>query len=424
MALINARQRGCKKLLLSGAWLCALILFISLIVHKKPKVHYRSLMFRNDETPEDECDCDKILQGDPDEIKHAKILTITKNFMNITQITDEQYVKQTEDCETFLRTRKYITFPMSVEEEAFPVAYSIVVHHKVQNFERLLRSIYSPQNLYCIHVDKKASQSTTKAIHAIVSCIENVFLASQIEEVVYASWSRVQADINCMKDLYQVSSRWKYFINLCGQDFPIKTNLEIVHALKALAGANSLETEITPPNKMYRWKKRHQLINGIIQTTSQDKSLPPFGTKIFTGGAYIVVSRDFVRYVLEDSKAQVLMSWLNDTYSPDEIIWATLQRIPGVPGFIRAHPKYDITDIYSISRIIKWAAHEGALDAVYPACQGIHIRTVCVYGVGDLQWLLKQRHLFANKFDTDFDPIAIRCLEKYLRHKALKSIIN
>lgn len=377
-------------------------------------------MFGDDETPEDECDCKKIFQGDTDEIERAKIMTITKSFKNIIQLTDEQYVKETQNCGYFLRTRKYLLSPLSREEEAFPVAYSIVIHHKVQNFERLLRSIYSPQNFYCIHVDKKAPESTMRAVRAIISCIDNVFLASQLEHVVYASWSRVQADINCMKDLYQVSSRWKYFINLCGQDFPIKTNLEVVRALKALAGANSLESVITPTNKEHRWRKRHQVIDGRIQATNKDKNPPPFDIRIFSGGAYIVVSRDFVHYVLEDPKAKVLISWLNDTYSPDEFIWATLQRIPGVPGFLRAHTKFDITDIYSISRLIKWEGHEGGLDAVYPACQGIHIREVCVYGVGDLQWILEQHHLFANKFDTDFDPIAIRCLEKYLRHKALK----
>lgn len=381
-------------------------------------------MFGSDESPEDECDCHKILRGDPGEIEHAKTLAITKSFKELTRVTDGQYVKQTEDCEAFRRTRKYMPFPLSEEEKAFPVAYSIVVHHKVQNFERLLRSIYVPQNLYCVHVDKKAPLSTRKAISAIVSCIDNVFLASRTEEVVYASWSRVQADINCMKDLYQVSSRWKYFINLCGQDFPIKTNLEIVRALKALGGANSLETESTPANKDYRWKKMHQVINGSIRKTNKDKSPPPFGLKVFSGNAYIVVSRDFVRFALENPKAKALMSWVNNTYSPDEFIWATMQRMPGVPGFLRAHSKFDITDIYSISRLIKWAGHEGADNAVYPACQGTHIRQVCVYGVGDLQWILEQHHLFANKFDTDFDPIAIRCLEKYLRQKALKSVIN
>ncbi|XP_060786696.1 beta-1,3-galactosyl-O-glycosyl-glycoprotein beta-1,6-N-acetylglucosaminyltransferase-like isoform X1 [Neoarius graeffei] len=418
MASIKVQQRRFWRSLLSGV--CVLILLVSLIIYEKSKMNYKSLMFRDDETPEDECDCKKILQGDIDEIKRAKILTITKSFKNITRITDEQYVKQTKDCEKFLRTRKYLLSPLSEEEEAFPVAYSIVIHHKVQNFERLLRSIYSPQNFYCIHVDKKAPESTMRAINAIVSCIDNVFLASQFEQMVYASWSRVQADINCMKDLYQVSNRWKYFINLCGQDFPIKTNLEIVHALKALAGGNSLETVTTPQNKVHRWKKRYQVINGRIRRTNQNKKTPPFGMKIFTGGAYIVVSRDFVRYVLEDPKAQVLMSWLNDTYSPDEFIWATMQRIPGVPGFLRAHSKFDIMDTYSISRLIKWTRYEGNINAVYPACQGIHVRSVCVYGVGDLQWITEQHHLFANKFDTDFDPITIRCLEKYLRNKALK----
>lgn len=408
-------------LLSFGAWMCVLLIFASLMVKKKPKMNYTSLMFSDDETLEDECDCKKILQGDIDEIRHAKILAITKSFKTTAQITDEQYVKQAEDCREFLKTRKYFRFPLSEEEEAFPVAYAIVIHHKVQNFERLLRSVYSPQNFYCIHVDKKTKESTRRAVSAIVSCLDNVFLSSQSEQVIYASWSRVQADINCMKDLYKVSSQWKYFINLCGQDFPIKTNLEIVRALKALAGFNSLETYITPPNKVNRWKKRHQVINGGIQATNQVKTQPPFGIKVFSGGAYIVVSRDFVRYVIEDPKAQVLMSWFNDTYSPDELIWATMQRIPGVPGFLRAHPKFDVTDIYSISRLVKWAAHEGGFDAVYPPCQGIHVRDICVYGVGDLQWMVEQHHLFANKFDTDFDPIAIRCLEKYLRHKALKN---
>ncbi|KAI5094769.1 beta-1,3-galactosyl-O-glycosyl-glycoprotein beta-1,6-N-acetylglucosaminyltransferase 3, partial [Silurus meridionalis] len=414
MALINVSRRK-FWMLLFGSWTSVFVLLVLLIIQEKTKMSYRSLMFKDD-TIEDECDCKKILQEDTDEIDHAKLLTVTKGFRNATQITDEEYIKQTKDCKKFLRTRKYILFPLSEEEEAFPVAYSIVIHHKVQNFERLLRSIYNPQNFYCIHLDKKAAESTMRAVSNIVSCFDNVFLASQSEEVIYASWSRVQADINCMKDLYRVSSHWKYFINLCGQDFPIKTNLEIVRALKALAGANSLESEITPPHKENRWKKSHQVINGKIKNSNQDKNPPPFGIKMFSGGAYIVVSRDFVNYVLNDPKAQVLISWLKDTYSPDEIIWATMERIPGVPGFLRAHAKFDISDIYSISRLIKWGGHEGE---VYPVCQGIHVRDICVYGVGDLYWMLQQHHLFANKFDTDFDPIAIRCLEKYLRHKAL-----
>ncbi|XP_026851539.2 beta-1,3-galactosyl-O-glycosyl-glycoprotein beta-1,6-N-acetylglucosaminyltransferase [Electrophorus electricus] len=419
MGLLNRRKRRFRRVLLAGALMCVFMLTLSVVLHEEAQVAYSWLEFRDDETPEDECQCQKVIQGDVEEIEHAKVLTITKSFKNKTHISDKSYIELTNDCEVFRTTRKYLPLPLSEEEEAFPVAYSIVVHHKVQNFERLLRSIYAPQNFYCIHVDKKAPESVMTAINSIVSCFDNVFIASQLEKVIYASWSRVQADINCMRDLLQISSNWKYFINLCGQDFPIKTNLEIVRALKALGGGNSLETEVMPQYKMGRWKKSFRIIDDAIQNTNQDKKPPPFGIKIFSGGAYIVVSRAYVRFVLEDPKAQALISWSNDTYSPDEFLWATMQRIPEVPGYLRANSKYDITDISTISRLIKWSYHEGALDAVYPPCQGTHVRAVCVYGAGDLQWMLEQRHLFANKFDTDFDPIAIRCLEKYLRHRAL-----
>ncbi|XP_066500228.1 beta-1,3-galactosyl-O-glycosyl-glycoprotein beta-1,6-N-acetylglucosaminyltransferase-like [Hoplias malabaricus] len=414
------RQKKFWRLLLLGLFACLSILVLSVFVYREIQLDYSWLDFKHDDNPDDRCDCEKIIKGDEEEVEQAKLLSITKAFKNQTRISDDQYINLTRNCERFRMTRKYLPFSLSEEEEAYPLAYSIVVHHKVQNFERLLRAIYAPQNFYCIHVDTKSPESTRKAIDAIVSCFDNVFVANKLVKVVYASWSRVQADLNCMKELYYLNKNWKYFINLCGQDFPMKTNLEIVRALKKLKGGNSMETEAMPLGKEYRWKKRHIVNDGIVQTTNEDKEPPPHGIKIFSGGAYMVVSRDFTRFVLEDPKVQDLIKWSVDTYSPDEFLWATLQRMPGVPGFIRGHPKFDVSDMNSISRLVKWMYHEGALDAVYPPCQGIHVRAICVYGVGDLGWMLEQNHLFANKFDTEFDPIAIRCLEEYLRHRALQ----
>lgn len=135
----------------------------------------------------------------------------------------------------------------------------------MQNFERLLRAIYAPQNFYCIHVDKKAEPSVFNAILAITSCFPNVFLVSQSVDVVYAGWPRVQADLNCMADLYNTSKRWKYFLNLCGQDFPLKTNLEMVRMLKLLNGGNSMESENMPPEKKWRVTNAHQIVDGKIQ---------------------------------------------------------------------------------------------------------------------------------------------------------------
>lgn len=135
----------------------------------------------------------------------------------------------------------------------------------MQNFERLLRAIYTPQNIYCVHVDKKSDASFFSAVTAITSCFPNVFMVSQAVDVVYAAWPRVQADLNCMADLYNASTKWKYLINTCGQDFPLKTNLEIVRKLRSLQGGNSMESEQMPEGKKWRVKNAHHIVDGAIQ---------------------------------------------------------------------------------------------------------------------------------------------------------------
>lgn len=138
-----------------------------------------------------------------------------------------------------------------------------------------------------------------------------------------------------------------------------------------------------------------------------------------------MVNRGFIHSVLTDLRIQKLMEWAKDTYSPDEFLWATIQRLHAVPGSQWPNRMHDMTEITAIARLVKWIdmeGLEGSPHAAYPECQGHHVREVCVFGVGDLQWLVQQHHLFANKFDMDSDPIAVFCLEKYLRLRTLAMI--
>uniref|UniRef100_A0A3Q4GRE3 Beta-1,3-galactosyl-O-glycosyl-glycoprotein beta-1,6-N-acetylglucosaminyltransferase-like n=1 Tax=Neolamprologus brichardi TaxID=32507 RepID=A0A3Q4GRE3_NEOBR len=377
-------------------------------------LRYQWLQYANDdESPEKVCKCSAILQGEKEELQKAKLLTITKDFQKIIQIPDEYYINATQDCRKFKITRKYITIPLSKEEEEFPLAYSMVVHHKVQNFERLLRAIYTPQNIYCVHVDKKAPASVFIAINAITSCFQNVFMVSKPVNVVYAGWTRVQADLNCMADLYNTSTTWKYFINLCGQDFPLKMNSPGENGVPGNA-APSLGHFLSVEHGTHTHSHAH-----ICMYTDTDLHSPPHPLQTPS----TLISSMFV---LEDERIQALIEWAKDTYSPDEFLWATIQRMPGVSGSTWPNRKFDITDMNAIARMVKWQWHEGSegsLQAVYPECKGHHVRSICVYGAGDLQWLTEQHHLFANKFDADRDPIAVYCLEKYLRHKALIELV-
>lgn len=364
-------------------------------------------------------DCAGVVRGDEKAVRDALLSNLeVKNKRE--PLTPEEYLNMTKDCGSFKESRRYIDFPLSEEEADFPIAYSMVIHHKIEMFERLLRSLYAPQNVYCVHVDSKAPAAFQQAVRAIAACFPNVFMASRLESVVYASWSRLQADLNCMQDLLRSPVPWRYVLNTCGTDFPIKTNAETVRALRVLQGQNSMESEKPTAYKQERWKYRHQVEQFIVRTATE-KPPPPLHSPMFTGSAYIAVTRAFVRHVLEDPEAQQFLEWAKDTYSPDEHVWATLNRAPGVPGAVPHNDKFQMSDMNALPRLVKWQYLDGdtSRGAPYPPCTGRFQRGVCIYGAGDVAWMLRQHHLLANKFDSEVDDAAIQCLESHLRRKAL-----
>lgn len=68
-------------------------------------------------------------------------------------------------------------------------------------------------------------------------CVNNVHILENRQDVTYATYSRLEADFLCMKKLLEMSDKWKYLINLCGQDFPIKSNTELIDDLKSRNGS-------------------------------------------------------------------------------------------------------------------------------------------------------------------------------------------
>jgi N-acetyllactosaminide beta-1,6-N-acetylglucosaminyltransferase len=236
-------------------------------------------------------------------------------------------------CKDYLIQNHYVTSPLSEEEAAFPLAYVMVIHKDFDTFERLFRAIYMPQNIYCVHVDEKASPELKHSVWQLLNCFPNAFLASKMETVVYAGISRLQADLNCMKDLVTSKIPWKYLINTCGQDFPLKTNKEIIQYLKGFKGKNITPGVLPPAHAIARTKYVHQENTGkggfFMKRTNLLKTTPPHQLTIYFGTAYVALTRDFVNFVLNDKRALDLLQWSKDTYSPDEHFWVTLNRIPG-----------------------------------------------------------------------------------------------
>jgi len=381
-------------------------------------------------------DCDRVVKDDQAEIALASLKRLQAKAIRVgtsNSLTEEAIYDKIVDnsCASFISERRYITDTLSQEEEKFPLAYSIVVHKDAGQVERLLRAIYRPQNSYCIHIDVKATTNFFLALQNLADCFPNVFVSKKREDVIYTHFSRLQADLNCMEVLLEKNRKWKYFINLCGQDFPLRTNAQMIKYLSYMYPQNSIESFIMPEHKKARYRSVFEIGNTAkgeyskgLKRTEKRKESPPVKMDLYAGSAYFVATREFVEWALKNSTAQSIIDWSRDTYSPDEMLWATLTRLSGSPGFLHPNIKWDKNEFQVITRIVKWhSLEEGAPIATpksYPKCHGYHKRGICVYGLGDIGWLLQRDQFFANKFDADSpygDDFAIQCLEKELRKR-------
>ena len=209
--------------------------------------------------PDVDVDCQKIVAGD-------------KIALNVTSDKFKSYKRpaRTNDtfanisnCAAFKKERGYIEHPLTVEELEFPLAFGLLVYKEIEQVERLLRAIYRPQHYYCFHVDLKNETTRNKTYNGLVNiarCFDNVFVASERVSVSWGNISILQAEHICMKELWK-KNRWKYYINLTGQEFPLKTNFEIMKILKAMDGANVVFGSHTRQVKLY--EPRQETSNNV-----------------------------------------------------------------------------------------------------------------------------------------------------------------
>ena len=179
--------------------------------------------------------CPDLISGNNKAIKIGKAVT----RWEVVNLKSYDFTSPKFDCEDFRTKQEYI-MTSSEEELDFPLAFSIVLYKDVAQFEKLLRAIYRPHNYYSIHVDAKADPSIHRAVKLISQCLDHVVVITRPVAVTWGRFTVLEADLLCMRELLK-HGHWKYFINLTGQEYPLKTNLEIVKILKIFRGANNVD---------------------------------------------------------------------------------------------------------------------------------------------------------------------------------------
>ena len=363
-------------------------------------------------TPPVRANCSRILAGDRVEIDR-----VNKTLSNWTNaVTDEDFYQQLQNC-TWLRNSFTDNLYNSEVEREFPIAFTMVVHNSPQQVLRLLRLLYRPQNAYCIHYDIKSKFSSF--FESIASCFDNVMIASKLERVVWGHYTILQAQLNCMSDLLRYRetrvSKWKYIVNLCGKELPLLTNREMVRKMMKLNGASSIIAESCAKRKQIIERRlRHPVYlnenkTALILYLSLKLGKPPFDISVYhKSSSYNALSFDFANYVTTNKYAKDVYEFFKKTKNAEEHYYATLYKIPGVPGGfdgkIPARDYFEIAGSYWTKSNTLGKQH---------ACQGLEIHQVCIVAVGDLQEVAGQTgKLFHNKYFMENDHVVMNCMEE------------
>ncbi len=275
-------------------------------------------------------DCKMLLLGHINEQKKAqKLLSNLKTGEKINLLPDSNFMFRRSKCDLFREVRGYDKHKTIRLEYQFPLAFIILVDNNVEQFERFLRTIYRPHNVYCIHVDFESSKAVKDAIKSIADCFDNVFIPTKTEIVYYAHFSLLKAQLNCMSDLLNMEElisegkhsnlarkkaiNWKYVLNAASTFLPLRTNLELVRILNVYNESSDVGV-LDDPRFWFRHKTRfeYNVFKGKNVDLGVPKKAPPYDFKIMKGSNYIAASKLFVDYVINSKYGKELIEWSRD----------------------------------------------------------------------------------------------------------------
>lgn len=273
------------------------------------------------------------------------------------------------------------------------IAYFILVHRYPEQFRRMFNAIWHADNHYLIHVDKRSGIALQREIAVFLSGYPNASLLKS-ENMQWGGYSLVDAELRGMAELLKVNAQWDFFINMSGQDFPLKSQESVFDFLKQHRGKDFLKL-------MNQRDCRPETLNRIEHyfLEQDDRMSEPMmprrflsGVTPYIGNQWMMVSRQFCEFVTKSPEVERFRLFYQNTLIPDEGFFQT----------VMMNTSYRPNVVNDDKREIDWI----------PAGT-IKLRPRD-YTVRDVGMLKKSPHLFARKFDETIDRNILSLLEEHL----------
>ncbi|WP_312764454.1 beta-1,6-N-acetylglucosaminyltransferase [Epilithonimonas sp.] len=221
-----------------------------------------------------------------------------------------------------------LTLPQTIEEHSSTqvrIAYFIMVHQRSEAFKTLIEKIYTRDQFYLVHIDRKASSEITEAIQNYVIQYPNVYILESTN-IVSGGFSMIQAELNAMEFLLNASQDWDYLINLSGEDLPLRSQDIIRQFLTANVGRNYI---FYYDQKFYRPDTLRRIQNHFTELTHKISSLiykRDFMRNVipYIGGKWFIFTRDTCSFLINNEKVMDFEDYYLHTLLPAESFFQTV----------------------------------------------------------------------------------------------------
>jgi len=275
------------------------------------------------------------------------------------------------------------------------IAYFILVHRFPEQFKRLFKVLYHPENHYLIHLDKKASIEIYDDIKDFLTDFPSTYILES-ENVVWGGYSMVQAELNGMNYLLKLNLEWDFFINLSGQDYPLKSQKIIREYLTKNKGNNFLKIAdqlAVRPETMNRIENHFtETADGFSDITYKRAYLKDVVPYI--GGQWMILTRQCCEFICNSGEAKKFENYYKNTLIADESFFQT----------VLMNTSFDGVLINDDKRAIIWIP-DGDIK--------LRPKT---FTEDDIKFLLEGNNLFARKFDDNIDSNIIDNMELFFNH--------
>ncbi|KAL3333358.1 hypothetical protein AABB24_033440 [Solanum stoloniferum] len=273
---------------------------------------------------------------------------------------------------------------------------------------RTLQALYHPRNYYVVHLDLESSVQERLELASrvekepIFAQVGNVHMITKANMVTYRGPTMVANTLHACAILLKKYQDWDWFINLSASDYPLVTQDDLLYTFSNL----KREFNFIEYSSRLGWKEGQRAMPliidpGLYKTTKSDifwvspKRALPTAFKLFTGSAWMILSRAFVEYCIwgwDNLPRTLLMYYTNFVSSPEGYFQTVVCNAPEFATTVINH------DLHFIS----WD---------HPPKQHPHN-----LNINDTSRMIASGAAFARKFRRD-DPLLDKIDKEFLRRK-------